>query len=493
MKIETEELEHRQTKLKVEVEPALLEQFKHQAAKKLAKRTKIPGFRPGKAPYPVVVRQLGEPVILEEAIELLIDDIYPKAIENSGIEPYGPGSLDEIKSLDPPTFEFIVPLIAKIELGDYHSIRIPYELTEVTEENIESVITNLRNSNAIVEHVDRAIQEGDQVNIQLIPERIEIDGESPTSLLEENARTFIIESESKRIEQNAPFPGFTSHLIGMSAGDTKSISYTYPEDYSVESLRGVQTAFTVSVEQVNSRVLPNVDDELAQSVGDYETLDDLYKAIREQLEIQARESYHEKYDETLLDELVEMCSVEYPSQMLEREIELVLSRLNERLEQQGLDIELYLKTRGITIDELKEESKPVAENRLTRSLIFYEVANQENIQVNPQDLEAETLRTMELYSQLIPEQDFRKMASDKESTSNLVSNIMMEMVNNRTRDKLRNIARGIDAQSSQSNDEKLTTESKDMDDPVLGDEERADVASLTETDKSTSIDDLNTE
>jgi len=487
LKIETEELEHRQTRLKVEVDPALLDQSKQKAAKKLAKRTKIPGFRPGKAPYPVIVRQLGEAVILEEAIELLIDDIYPKVIEESGIEPYGPGSLDEIKSLDPPTFEFIVPLTAKIELGNYRSIRIPYELNEISDEEIESVINNLRNSNAIIEHVYRAIQEGDQIVVNVTAERTDTDeeGTASSSLYKDRPLTLIVESTEETFEQDQPFPGFTNHLIGMSAGDVKKIIHTYPEDYHDEMLRGVEATITAYIEQVNSRELPAIDDELAKIAGDFETLAELKIAIRQQLEEQARESYHEEYDEALLDELVEMSSVAYPTQMLDKEIEIVLDHLSDRLEQQGLDIDLYLKTRGITIEELKEETKPVAENRLKRSLIFYEVANQESIRVDPEELESETVRTMELYSQIMPEQEFRKLAANKETTSGLVSSIMMEMVNDRTREKLRDIARGIETESIESIEQDMTDEIGDKGEVEQDEKEQAEIMSSPKTDMPT--------
>ena len=126
MKIETQELENHRVKLTVETDSAPLEQAKRQAATKLAKRTKIPGFRPGKAPYAMVVKHLGDTVILEEAIEILIDDLYPKVIEEAGVKTYGPGKLDEITSLEPPTFAFIVALAPTVVLGDYRAIRIPY-------------------------------------------------------------------------------------------------------------------------------------------------------------------------------------------------------------------------------------------------------------------------------------------------------------------------------------------------------------------------------
>ncbi len=143
MKIDTQPLEDHQIKLTVEVEPKPFEESKQRAARKLARQAKIPGFRPGKAPYPVIVRHIGEPAIVEEAIEILVNDIYPEAIKEANIEAYGPGYLEQIVSIDPPTFEFIVPLRAEVVLGDYHSVRLPYDQTDIPPEQVDEVVKNL--------------------------------------------------------------------------------------------------------------------------------------------------------------------------------------------------------------------------------------------------------------------------------------------------------------------------------------------------------------
>ena len=157
MKIDSMPLEDHEVKLTVEVDPESFESSKRRAARKLSKRAKIPGFRPGKAPYPVIVRHIGESVILEEAVEITIEDIYPKVIEETEIKPYGPGALEGIPEMDPPTFEFIVPLRATVDLGDYHSIRRPYELKKITDEDVEDVINNLREQQAVIEPVDLTV------------------------------------------------------------------------------------------------------------------------------------------------------------------------------------------------------------------------------------------------------------------------------------------------------------------------------------------------
>jgi len=216
LKIEKQELENHQVKLVVEIEQVVLDEAKRRAAHKLARRTKIPGFRPGKAPYVMVVRHLGEAVVLEEAIESLVDDIYPKVIEESGIDTYGPGHLEEIKSLEPPVLEFVIALAPQVMLGDYYSIRIPYEPKEITEEDVNLNLAQLREHHAVIEQVDRPAQVSDQVRIRFSADRIDSDGNTST-LYGENPLTVVIPNEGEEINQYLPVPDFEKCLLGKSA------------------------------------------------------------------------------------------------------------------------------------------------------------------------------------------------------------------------------------------------------------------------------------
>ena len=192
MKIDTTTLENHQVKLTVEVEPESLESAKHRAARQIAKKTKIPGFRPGKAPYPVIVRQIGEAAILEEAIDLLVQDVYPKAIDEAGIHPYGPGKLENVASMEPPKFEFVIPLEAEVELGDFHSIRRTYEPAPVTEKQVDDVVEDLRDRQAILEPVTRPAQEGDVVYVRIDGQRLNPDEGEDANLVSERSVPILI-------------------------------------------------------------------------------------------------------------------------------------------------------------------------------------------------------------------------------------------------------------------------------------------------------------
>lgn len=456
MKIETEILENHQAKLTVEVDAEQLEDARQQAARKLGRRVKIPGFRPGKAPFPVIVRQIGEAAILEEALDILIRDLYPQIIEQSGIRPYGPGSLKNVVSMDPPVLEFEVPLDSEVTLGDYRSISREYNLPEVAEKEVEKVFDDLRTRQAVIEPVERPAGEGDMVNIRLSGTRTQVEPDEDPVLFPERSMPILIRPEAEaEAEVDAdqdeeddskvdewPFPGFSRHLIGLSAGDERTIMHTFAEDADYESLRGVEAEFKFVVEGVKSRTLPELNDEFATSLGEYETLEALRKEIRESLEQQARDRYHETYDQAVLDELVEQSSIKYPPQMEEQQIDEIIENLKERLQRQHYDMDLYLKSREMEMDDLRAEARPVAEKRLKRNLVLYKLADVEKIEISPEELQNEAIHTMSHLLQGLPENEARKVSKDQNVFRNVVNSVMVEMVADRAMERLRGYASG---------------------------------------------------
>ena len=205
MNIEKQIREDHHAHLTVQVDADRLEGMKRRAASQLAKRVKIAGFRPGKAPYPVIVRQVGEAAILEEAIELLVDEIYPEVIKEADIKPYGPGKLENISSADPITLEFSVPLEAETQLGDYHSITKPYEPTAVSDQDVEDVMQDLRERHAIVEPVDRPAQVGDLVTLKLSAKSSDPEDGSDDQLIHERSSTILIRPDDteNEVEENS--------------------------------------------------------------------------------------------------------------------------------------------------------------------------------------------------------------------------------------------------------------------------------------------------
>ena len=441
MKIETEFLDDHQVKVLVEFEDELLEQAKRRAARKIAKRTKIPGFRPGKAPYNIVQRHVGDEALVEEGIEILVNDQYSEILKEADIQPYGPGKIENISNLNPMTLELIIPLAAEVELGDYRSIRFPYEQPIVSDQEIESVIQNLRQRMAVEEKVERPIEEIDRVHMRLSAVRQGTEDNGKTLISERN-HNLVVASKSEENRNEWPFSGFSRELIGMSMGEHKTLVYTFSDESDYESLRGVTASFEITIEDVLSRTLPEPNDDFAKTVGEYEDYTALLKDVRETLERQSTQNYNNEYDDQIVNAIVSQSIVKYPPQMLEDEISEVIHQMGHRLENQGLDLETYKKTRGIDDQGLREEAQPVAETKIERSLVLHRIAAEENIQVGQEELQAETSRTIEAMAGYMDKDQLRKLTSDQNYVQSLLANIMAEMRVEKTLDKLRSIAKG---------------------------------------------------
>lgn len=438
MKIQSEPREDQQITLTVEFEDSELEAFKQKAARKIARQVRIPGFRPGKAPYPIILRTVGENAVVEQAVELLVDDKYPEIIKEADIHPYGPGALEEIVQLNPPVLKFVVPLDAEVILGDYQAIRHAYEPAETSEQEVDQVIEEQRERQAILDPVERPAETGDVVTMQLKADRLEEDEAGDKVLIPQRSTELLVRSEDDSSSE-WPFPGFSEKLLGIKAGDELSFPYEYPEDYEYESMRGVKAEFSVVVEGVKSRQLPELNDEFASTVGEFETLEALRIAIRRDLETQAQNEYHRTYDEAVLDELVENSTIKFPPQMLENEVHSVMEGFERRMEQQGITMDLYKKMRNLDDEALHAEAHPIAEKRLKRALVLAELAKTEKIQVSPEELQQETQRTISYLSQNMNKEENRQF-SDQRVLNNLVGGILSEMVTERATQRLREIA-----------------------------------------------------
>lgn len=439
MKIDTEFLEDQQAKLTVEIDDETYQQAKRRAARKIAKRVKIPGFRPGKAPYNIIERQVGEAAIHEEGLEIIIREEYPKIIEQAEIDPYGPGQLETVTSLDPLVLEIVVPLMPSVELGDYRSIRVSYEPVEVSEEEVEEVIEELQERHAVDEPVDRPAQEGDHLHIRLSGKKLNVEDEEDEQLVQERTFPVFIEAEDADASSEWPFPGFSRELIGLSAGDEKKITHEFSEDSDFSSLRGVEAEFTIFVEDVKKRVLPEVNDEFAQSLGEFDDIEALRAEIREDLEAQAFDEYQSDFDDQVIEQAIDQATIKYPPQMIDNEVDEVIHQLGHRLQGDNLDLETYLKIRGIDEDELREEARPVAESRLERSLVLLEISQAEEIEVKPEELQQETERTLQAMTRFMSESEIRKIPT-QDLIANLAGNILADMRMDRTLQRLRSLA-----------------------------------------------------
>lgn len=389
MKIETHPREDHQVTMVVEIEPEKMEGARRKAARRIAEKVKIPGFRPGKAPYDVLRRLYGDSVLTEEAVEILVDEIYPEALKEADIKPAAAGALENIESLDPPKFVFTVPLLPTVDLGDYKSARAPYEWVEPSESEVEEEIQNLRRMYATSEAVERPAQEGDYVLVAVTGYKVDAE-EGAEPLLERNSFAVVMRSDAK--EGEWPFPGFSKELLGAKPGDVVEFSRKYPEDFAEdESLKGQTIKFFVIVKSIRGVNMPELDDELAQKTGLGQTVDELRQKMREKLNRESKAKYDDEYFVNLLEQIKAGATIKYPPQVLEHELEHVLEDIERRLKSQGLEnLEKYFTMVDTTREKfIEEQARPVAHKRLERGLVMDELARAEKIEVDKKSLEEE--------------------------------------------------------------------------------------------------------
>lgn len=441
MKIDVQPYEDHQVKIVAEFEPSEFEEYKIRAARKLGRNTRIPGFRPGKAPLEMIRRAIGEEAIIEQALEDLVDEQYPKILEQAEIKPGGPGSLEEVNSLEPPKLTFVVPLEPEVVLGNYRDIRLDYVVEPVTDQEINDFINQMRTSYATAEPVERPAAEGDLVYLTLRGSLTHPAEGEDAEVFPARPAQFIIGTD---IIQNRdwPFPGFNDHLTGLSAGEEKTFTYTFPEDEEDEALRGKEVEFTVSVQSVKAMHLPELDDAFAQTVGEFENMEALRSAVVQQLERSKKEAADDKFFIELLDKLVEQAQIKYPSSTLDHEVEHLLEHLKEDLARQGLEMETYFKIIGTDRDTyIEEKARPAARKRLERALVIEEVGRAENIQLGKADYDEAISATISQL-QSLPAPQKRKERISKDVINSAAASALSQKYNQLILERLKLIATG---------------------------------------------------
>jgi len=388
LKIEQTYLEDHQLEVTVEAEQDVFEKAKHLAAKEMSKGKNIPGFRPGKAPYQRVVTHFGEAAIVDHALDHFLDEVYPKIIDEIDREPYGPGQVKEIKSLEPPTFVFSIPLQPEVKLGEYREIRLPYEKADVPEEEVDKILDRMLSQQASIEPVDHPAEEGNLVDTSLDARGVENDPEDEESyLLKNQPLPVMIKGKKDDTSKEWPFPGFSRQLLGVSSGDTLELTYEFPDDETVdEDYRGKEVLYAVQVEGIRERVLPDLDDDFVKTVSDLESVQELRNQILEELSAQQEMEEENTYVNSILEKILEDAEVKFPPQMLENEIEGEVRELESRLKSQGMDLEMYLKIQDLDEEGLREQIKPNAEKRITHGLVIGNISESEDLDFNPQDI-----------------------------------------------------------------------------------------------------------
>ena len=378
MKVTNDKTESRQAFLTIEMEPAEVEESLEAAYHRLVKRTRIPGFRKGKAPREILERYLGKESLLEDALNSLLPKAYEDAIKEQEIEPIAQPHI-EVAQTDPVVFKVTVPLPPTIKLGDYHHIKVTSEPVEVTEDDVSAAIEQLRHQQATWEPVDRPVDFGDLIALD-----IESNIEGEPFINQQGAQYQVIR------ELSFPAPGFAEQLSGMQRDEEKEFKLQFPSDYAKAELAGKEASFKVKVTEIKQERLPELDDEFAKGISpDFKTLDSLRERVSTNLRLGAEEQAREEFEERVIEAVVDLSQVEFPPVLVEAEIDRVLSQQARRWQLDAKGLEQYFKSINKTEEEVREELRPVATKRVIGSLVLGKIAEEEKIEVSDAEIDTE--------------------------------------------------------------------------------------------------------
>lgn len=419
LNVQTQDLENRQVEMTVKVPEDRLQSAMRSAASRLAKNTKIAGFRPGKAPYEVILNKVGHEAIFEEALDGLGQEMYREGIKESELDPYAPGTLEEIVSQEPLVLRFTVPLEPNVELGNYQKIRIPFEAPEVSDEEFEKVLEEIRQSRALIEPANRPAQMSDVVIVDVTSE-LKAPEEGEDAAIMDIKGTEILLNENTRW----PILGITEHLVGIEADKELDFEAVFPEEYPVETLRKRAATFHVKCLEVKSRLIPEWSDDLAQSMGEFNDLLDLRLKLRENLLQSAQQEANSIYTDEVMAALVEKADFEYPPILLEEGIDELVTEWSKSLASQNMALDDYLKIEGKTLADLREELLPQAQNRLLKALVLGKIVEEESLEIDEQEINEQIERMVQPFKERAGE--FRKVIDNPEGRRRIRLDLLTE-------------------------------------------------------------------
>ncbi|ANX02322.1 trigger factor [Thermoclostridium stercorarium] len=398
MKSKVETVEKNVVKLTIEEDAERFNESLKKAYQKTKGRFTVPGFRRGKAPMSLIEKYYGENVFFEEALNIICPEAYEAAIKEHGIIPVDTPELDieQIGKDKNLIFTAKVTVKPEVKLGQYKGLDVEKEQVNITDEDVQKELEKIRDRNArLVTVEDRPVQQNDIVNIDF---EGFIDGK-PFDGGSAKGYTLVIGS-------NTFIPGFEEQLVGAALNQEVEVNVTFPEDYHNESLKGKQAVFKVRINEIKYKELPNLDDEFAQDISEFNTLEEYKADLRKKLEKRAQQEAERKYENELVKKAVENAEVDIPEVMVERQINNILQRMDVALAYQGLNLKTYMEIMGIDEKKMRDDYRERALEEVKTELVLEKIAQTENIQATDEEVEKEIAEMAERYKQN-PE-DFKK-------------------------------------------------------------------------------------
>lgn len=381
MKATWEKIEKNLGVLEVEVEAERVAAALDKAFQKVVKKINVPGFRKGKVPRSIFEARFGVESLYQDAIDILLPEVYTEAIDQTEIFPVDRPEVDVEQFAKGQPFKFKAKVTVKpeVKLGDYKGIEVPAANIEVSEEELNEELTRMQERHAELVVIDEeAAQNGDTVVI-------DFDG-SVDGVPFEGGKA---ERYSLELGSNTFIPGFEDQVVGLATGDFKDVTVTFPETYHAEELAGKEAVFKVKIHEIKRKQLPELDDEFAKDVSEFDTLDEYKADLKKQLESRKEKEGAAEREGILVDQVGENAEVEIPQAMIDSEVENMVRDFDNRLRAQGMNLEMFLGFSGQTVEDLREQMKNDAEKRVRNNLVLEQIAKAEKIEATEEEINKE--------------------------------------------------------------------------------------------------------
>lgn len=407
MSVQVEKQEKGMAKLTIEVSAEEFEKAVEKVYQKQRSRIQIPGFRKGKAPRKMIENMYGKEIFYEDAANEIIPDAYEKAYEECGEDITSSPEIDieQIESGKPFIFTAVVALKPEVKLGDYKGVTIEKISTEVTEEEVNAEIDKERDNSArMVSVEDRAVQDGDMTELDFegFVDGVAFEGGKG-------------ENYPLTIGSGAFIPGFEEQLIGAELNKEVEVKVTFPEDYNAENLAGKDAVFKCTVKEIKVKELPELDDEFASEVSEYDTLEEYRTNVRKGLEERRAKQAKDEKEDAAMAAVVANSEIEIPDAMLATEQRQMLDQFAQRISMQGMQLEQYMQMTGMTRETMLEQLKPQAETKIRSRLCMEAVAKAENLTASEEDYDEEMKLMAQAYQ--MEADKMKEMLGEREKAS----------------------------------------------------------------------------
>ena len=411
MSLQVEKMEKNMAKLTIEVSAEDLDKAMQNAYQKAKGKIAIPGFRKGKAPRKMIEQMYGKGIFLEDAANALIPEHYSKALEECDLEIVSQPEIDVVQAEPGKAFIFTAEVAVKPEvtLGDYKGLEVPKSETEVTDEDVDAEIKKEQEKNSRTVTVeDRGAENGDITTIDFegFVDGVAFEGGKGTDYpLTLGSGSFI--------------PGFEDQLVGAKAGDHVEVNVTFPEEYQAAELAGKAAVFQCDVKKVEAKELPELDDDFAQDVSEFDTLAEYKEDIKKNLTEKKEKEARAEKENAAVDKAIENAQMEIPDAMVDTQVRQMINDFASRMQSQGLTMEQYFQFTGMTVEKMQEEMKPQALKRIQTRLVLEKIAETENIQPTEEEVNEEISKMAEMYKmeadklkELLGDRELEQMKKD---------------------------------------------------------------------------------